>query len=352
MLNGQSDRRRIGAFLVIRTFCNHYLLKASNVLNLRHEPIEFSHDFTILAVRCCLHSAHFPVGLHLAPRPVQGSLPRSATVPRRSDHPIGPRVDGHSGPPFRVALSASLQHETGSVASQCHPVLRCVLGPCLVVYNASSRCQIPNGLCHNIPVFRDIVHRGAFSRGLTIDRTRESRQRLVFSIARGFWMQSKQLLVTALNLSASLVMPLLEDLRSAPLVAPTPAGGNHAHWILGHLVQSEGQFRSMMRQIPNPVDHLSFIFGGGSVPDSTGANYPAYAELLATLVDMRSETMQWLESISETDLDQASQNVPPGFEPFFGTWRQCLLMQAMHWMNHRGQLADCRRAAGRERLMA
>lgn len=165
-------------------------------------------------------------------------------------------------------------------------------------------------------------------------------------------MQSKELLISALNLSACLVMPLLEDLKSASLVAPTPAGGNHAHWVLGHLVQSEGHFRSIMRGIPSPVDHLDPIFGGGSVPDPTGANYPDYAELLVTLVELRAETMQWLESISETDLDQASKVIPTGFEPFFGTWRQCLLMQAMHWMNHRGQLADCRRAAGRERLMA
>ena len=165
-------------------------------------------------------------------------------------------------------------------------------------------------------------------------------------------MESKELLVAALNLSAGLVMPLLEDLKSAALVSPTPAGGNHAHWILGHLVQSEGQFRAMMRGVPNPVDHLQPIFGGGTFPDPAGADYPAYGELLAALVDMRATTMQWLESISESDLDQPSKFVPPGFEPFFGTWRQCLLMQAMHWMNHRGQLADCRRAAGRERLMA
>lgn len=165
-------------------------------------------------------------------------------------------------------------------------------------------------------------------------------------------MQSKELLISALNLSAGLVMPLLEDLRSAALVPPTPQGGNHAHWILGHLVQSEGQFRSMMLGVPNPVEHLRPIFSGGTAPDPVGANYPAYGELLTRLAGLREETLEWLQSISENDLDQASKVVPPGFEPFFGTWRQCLLMQALHWMNHRGQLADCRRAAGRDRLMA
>lgn len=165
-------------------------------------------------------------------------------------------------------------------------------------------------------------------------------------------MQTKDLLVTALQQSYGLVMPLLEDLSSAALIAPTPNGGNHAHWILGHLVVSEGQFREMMRGIPSPVESLKPLFGGGSTPDPAGTNYPPYEELLSKLVSSRQETMAWLESLSEHDLDQASQHVPPGFEPFFGTWRSCLLMQAMHWMNHRGQLADCRRSAGRERLMA
>lgn len=165
-------------------------------------------------------------------------------------------------------------------------------------------------------------------------------------------MQTKDLLVTALRQSYGLVMPLLEDLKSAPHVAPTPKGGNHAHWTVGHLVVSEGQFRAMMRGIPNPVQELKPLFGGGSTPNPVGNDYPDYEDLLAKLVSLRQETMSWLESLDESDLVQASKVVPPGFEPFFGTWRSCLLMQAMHWMNHRGQLADCRHAAGRERMMA
>ncbi len=59
------------------------------------------------------------------------------------------------------------------------------------------------------------------------------------------------------------------------------------------------------------------------------------------------EFMVWLEST----LDQVIAGMPPQFELYFGTWRHMFLMRAMHWMHHRGQLADCRRAAGRPPLM-
>jgi uncharacterized damage-inducible protein DinB len=79
--------------------------------------------------------------------------------------------------------------------------------------------------------------------------------------------------------------------------------------------------------------------------------YPPYEELLNRLRSMDEEFMAWLESVSEEELDRVVEGVPPQFELYFGTWRHMFLMRAMHWMNHRGQLADCRRAAGRPPLM-
>lgn len=146
-------------------------------------------------------------------------------------------------------------------------------------------------------------------------------------------------------------MPLLTDLASAPLVSGAGADGNHAHWILGHLVHSEGQFRAMLQETPNPAGDLKEHFGRGTKPDPQGRNYPAYGALLSRLTNMRAETRAWLESVSEADLDRPLKQVAPGFELFFGTARQCVLMMSLHGMNHRGQLADCRHAAGRPPLM-
>ena len=164
-------------------------------------------------------------------------------------------------------------------------------------------------------------------------------------------MQSKSVLILANRQAAGLVFPLLDDLQSAALVSPTVGTGNHAHWLLGHLVFSEGRYREMMQGIENPCQSLHEKFGGGSQPDPNAVEYPSYEELLRRLRSMDEEFMAWLESTSEEELDQAIAGVPPQFELYFGTWRHMFLMRAMHWMNHRGQLADCRRAAGRPPLM-
>ena len=164
-------------------------------------------------------------------------------------------------------------------------------------------------------------------------------------------MQSKSVLSLANRQAVGLVFPLLDDLQSAAIVSPIAGTGNHAHWLLGHLVFSEGRYREMMQGIENPCQSLHKKFGGGSQPDPNAVNYPTYEELLSRLRSMDEEFMAWLESTSEEELDQPIAGVPPQFELCFGTWRHMFLMRGMNWMNHRGQLADCHRAAGRPPLL-
>lgn len=164
-------------------------------------------------------------------------------------------------------------------------------------------------------------------------------------------MQSRELLLTANQHAHSLTMPLMEDLRTAPLVPPTP-GGNHAHWVVGHLLFSEGRFRQIMHGGDNQFEDLQSFFGGQSTPRADGGGCQSYGEMLSALQLQHQAVIASLEAMTEDELDQPSQGCPPGFEPFFGTWRHVFLMRSMHWMIHRGQLADCRRAAGREPLLA
>ena len=164
-------------------------------------------------------------------------------------------------------------------------------------------------------------------------------------------MQSQELLLTANQHAHTLTIPLMEDLRTAPLVPPAP-GGNHAHWVVGHLLFSEGRFHQIMHGGENQFESLQSSFGGQSTPVPDGNGYQPYIDLLSALQLQHQQLIALLETLTEDDLDQPCRSCPPGFEPFFGTWRHVFLMRSMHWMMHRGQLADCRRAAGREPLLA
>jgi len=164
-------------------------------------------------------------------------------------------------------------------------------------------------------------------------------------------MHYKDLLLIANRQAAAVVFPALEDLKSAPLISPTHHCPNHAHWIVGHLIFSEGRYREMTLGFPNPCQSMQAMFGGGSKPCLDGKDYPAYEELFQKLQSMQEEFLIWVDALTEADLDQSIKDVPPQFELLFGTWRNGLMLRAIHWMQHYGQLTDCRRAAGRPPLI-
>ena len=122
-------------------------------------------------------------------------------------------------------------------------------------------------------------------------------------------MQSKELLLTANQHAHTLTMPLMEDLRTAPLVPPAP-GGNHAHWVVGHLLFSEERFRQIMQGGDNQFDDLQSFFGGQSPPRSDGGDYQSYGELLSALQLKHLAVIALLETLTEDDFDQAMSQLP------------------------------------------
>jgi hypothetical protein len=164
-------------------------------------------------------------------------------------------------------------------------------------------------------------------------------------------MQSRQLLQMALQLSERASLMLLEDMKDAPLAFPTSKGGNHPLWIVGHLTYSEGMLCwQFARGEKNPVAEWKELFDAGTQPLADAAKYPPYEAVIQKFKEIRKQTMAYLETLTEEDLDKPAKGVPKPFETFFSTVRQCFLMAAMHPMNHRGQVADARRAAGRKPL--
>lgn len=163
-------------------------------------------------------------------------------------------------------------------------------------------------------------------------------------------MQSIDLIRDNLKKSRDRVLMRIDDMREHCVVFPTPKGGGHTLWVLGHLAYIEALvIRGFMLAEPNPLAEWEELFDGA---DTTGDlnRYPPFDQVLAKCIEMREWTVTLVDSLSEDDLDKVSMNAPKGYEETFGTYRLCLQFVADHWYMHRGQLADARRAAGLERM--
>ena len=163
-------------------------------------------------------------------------------------------------------------------------------------------------------------------------------------------MQSIHLIRENLQRSEDIVLARIEDMREHCVVFPTPTGGCHTLWVLGHLAYIEALLiRKFMLGEANPLADWEEMFDGYEVSGDIEHFVPfdrALAECRAT----RASTVALLDSLDEDDLDQPSANVPDVVDELFGTYRKCFQYASDHWFMHRGQLADARRAAGLERM--
>ena len=163
-------------------------------------------------------------------------------------------------------------------------------------------------------------------------------------------MQSIDLVRDNLMKSRDRVLARIEEMREHCMVFPTPRGGSHTLWVLGHLAYIEELVvRTFMLGEPNPLAHWEEVFDGADVSGDASL-FPPFDEVLAKCRAVRESTLGLLASLSEADLDKPGAKVPKGFEDTFGTYRLCLQYVADHWYMHRAHLADARRAAGVGRI--
>ena len=163
-------------------------------------------------------------------------------------------------------------------------------------------------------------------------------------------MQSLELIRDNLVKSRERVLARVEEMRDHGTVFPTPNGGAHTLWVLGHLAYIESLVvRSFMRGETNPLATWEPLFDGEDV-FGEARDFPPFDEVLAKCRAVRESTLELVSTLTEDDLDRSGAKVPKGHEETFGTWRLCLQYAADHWYMHRGQLADARRAAGVRRI--
>lgn len=163
-------------------------------------------------------------------------------------------------------------------------------------------------------------------------------------------MQSIDLIRDNLIKSRDRVLARVDEMRERCMVPPTPQGGGHTLWVLGHLAYIEALVvRKFMLGEENPLSGWEELFDGEDV-SANPDDYPSFDHTLSACRDMRAQTLTVLDAFTEQDLDAGSAKVPKGFEDTFGTYRLCLQYLADHWYMHRGHLAVARKAAGLTRM--
>src|SRR5215813_5525035 len=137
-------------------------------------------------------------------------------------------------------------------------------------------------------------------------------------------MQSIDLIRDNLQRSECRVLERVEEMEEHSVVFPTPRGGCHTLWVLGHLAYIEGLVvHAFMLGEPNPLESWQELFDGADTSTNC-SDYPPFAQVLTTCRKMRESTVTLLDSLSEHDLDKGSAKVPNGYEDTFGTYRLCL----------------------------
>jgi hypothetical protein len=156
----------------------------------------------------------------------------------------------------------------------------------------------------------------------------------------------------SLENSKGWALGLINDMKDAPLTQPTPNGGNHPLWVLGHIVRAESDLLDgFILGKPNRFPELEGNFAMQTTPTTDASQYPSMDELLGKFEEIRAATLAHLATLTDDDLDKRS-HAPEEFGPPFATVGACFAAMSSHMNFHAGQVADARRAAGREPLMA
>ena len=156
----------------------------------------------------------------------------------------------------------------------------------------------------------------------------------------------------SLEASKGWAMGLISDMQDAPFTQPTSNGGNHPLWVLGHLVRAESDLLDgFILGQPNRFPELERLFAMGTTATTDAETYPSMGELMEKFEVIRAATLAHLDTLTDADLDKPS-HAPEEFGAFFGTIGACFAAMSTHMSFHAGQVADARRAAGRDPLMA
>lgn len=139
------------------------------------------------------------------------------------------------------------------------------------------------------------------------------------------------------------LLALIEDVPAERLVHPPTPNGNHALWILGHLVWTDDFFLSGLSGSASLCSpHFVEQFGMGSTPVYRADAYPPLAELRTRAARHREGLEAYFRSLPDTRLNEAL----PEKYAFAANYMSLPGVLAWHEGMHTGQLTVVRRSLG------
>jgi hypothetical protein len=123
-------------------------------------------------------------------------------------------------------------------------------------------------------------------------------------------MHTKDAIQFALTVSNGAVLSAIDEMSGVATTFPTPNGGCHPLWVLGHLTLVEGMIPAVLFGDENPAVEWQQYFGENSEPVSDPGAYPPLTEVREKYLQLREQNLKLLESLSEEDLDSLLRRRP------------------------------------------
>ena len=152
-------------------------------------------------------------------------------------------------------------------------------------------------------------------------------------------------LLHAYDLQLNLASMLVKDIPDDQMCAQPHGLVNHPAWNLGHLVLSEHQTGGLIGLESTAPDGWAELFKAGGTPGADRGAFPGKAELLDELRKIHERWRAALPGVDAAVLDAVHPNEKTRrYFPTVGT--QVAFILTSHEMDHLGQIAAWRRAAG------
>ena len=159
-------------------------------------------------------------------------------------------------------------------------------------------------------------------------------------------MQTKDAIKFALTVSNGAVLSVIEEMKDAATTFPTPNGGCHPLWVLGHLTLVEGMIPAAFFAEKNPAAEWQQYFGENSEPVADPSAYPPFAEVREKYRQLREQNLKLLESLSDLRLRTVGVWIDPPTQPVCGSLHMVIKIGIIHFSERLTKLLRSLRLVG------